>query len=338
MGGSRSGSALGVLSPLEMPSPSASSLGFVNNFSPRKLPVKGASSQALLASALLGKDKGKALETPGVVTPSAPPVPSTSVSTETDVVPTREELKAKARAFQEKIVLKKSWLKWKKRLADIVAWAEAVERSDAYRAKLKSLQSLKAVRVGATEKRRRMPSVGSESVMEGESVDGSPSKKRQRKKRISNVYQEPKTDEEIARRLKENREENLKRWEQGSYLNIIRTHVHARMRARKPWNVWLSVNPEDNASAIWLQTKFGVPESGKWLPESIFEIPLFLDLDQPQERARTNGKGKQKSGVREDCSTGLIVFECTPTDHVQDDIEKYVRLAFLSAGELTTTE
>lgn len=100
------------------------------------------------------------------------------------------------------------------------------------------------------------------------------------------------------------------------------------MKTRRPWNVWLSLNPESDSSAIWLERKFDVPKSGRWASESIFEIPLFPDLDSSQdherEKPKMNGKGKEKSRVKEDWNTGLIVFECTPTDHVQDDIEKYV--------------
>lgn len=88
----------------------------------------------------------------------------------------------------------------------------------------------------------------------------------------------------------------------------------------------MSLNPESDSSAIWLERKFDVPNSGRWASESIFEIPLFPDLNasQDSERAKSNGKGKEKSKMKEDLSTGLIVFECTPTDHIQDELEKYV--------------
>lgn len=133
------------------------------------------------------------------------PVRSGVEEPEANGVPTREELEAKVRAFEEKTVTKRLWAKWRKKLADVIAWAEAVEHSDAYHTKLrsrKSLQSLKEARLRVAEKRRRVPSAESGSMIEGGSMDVSPSKKRQRKKRISD-YQEPRTDEEIARRFKE---------------------------------------------------------------------------------------------------------------------------------------
>jgi hypothetical protein len=133
------------------------------------------------------------------------------------------------------------------------------------------------------------------------------------------------------------REENQQLWAEGSYLSIIRTLVQAKMKTRRPWNVWLSLNPESDSSAIWLERKFDVPKSGRWASESIFEIPLFPDLDASHDtqKAKVNGKGKEKSKVKEDLSTGLIVFECTPTDHVEDELEKYVYLHSSSRSFLT---
>lgn len=227
VGGSASSSVtnLGVLSPLDLPSsPSTSNLGTMNNFSsPRKTLARGASSQSLLTSTLLRKDKGKA---PEMTPPSSFSESLTSLRTsatrnrsvivtdeneeEGGAVPTHEELKVQARAFREKIILKRWWNRWKKRLTDVMAWAQAVEHSDAYHAKLKSQKSLQSfkesrlsARAGGVEKRRRVASGVGEGMAEGGSVDGSPSKKRQRKKRISDVFQDRRTDEEIAKRFRE---------------------------------------------------------------------------------------------------------------------------------------
>jgi hypothetical protein len=123
-----------------------------------------------------------------------------------EVVPTRGELNAQARTFRDERTMKKWWSKWKKRVEDILVWVQAVEHSDAYRAKLKSKKAIQllresrlSARSGSVEKRRRIES------REGTSGtgDGSPIKKRQRKKRLSDVFQERRTDEEIAKRLKE---------------------------------------------------------------------------------------------------------------------------------------
>ena len=64
------------------------------------------------------------------------------------------------------------------------------------------------------------------------------------------------------------------------------------------------MNPENDGTAIWLECKFNVPESGQWESESIYSMPL--------------------SGVNPQLppSPGLIVFECTPLDDVTDDLER----------------
>lgn len=75
------------------------------------------------------------------------------------------------------------------------------------------------------------------------------------------------------------------------------------------WNVWLSLNDESEASAIWIENKFEVPKSGRWIDdENLFEIPIVEEQEEEEEEV-----GKY---------TGLIVFECTPTNLVKDEIEK----------------
>lgn len=98
------------------------------------------------------------------------------------------------------------------------------------------------------------------------------------------------------------------------------------MKIRKPWNVWLSLNPESDSSAIWLERKFDVPKSGQWVSETIFEIPLFPDLDPSCSKEELKTNGKEKGKAKDDWNTGLIIFECTPIDHIRDDIEKCVFL------------
>jgi hypothetical protein len=63
------------------------------------------------------------------------------------------------------------------------------------------------------------------------------------------------------------------------------------------------MNPETDATAIWLERKFDVPASGQWNTEIIFSIPLTPSGEAPK-------------------SPGIIVFECTPLEGVMDEIER----------------
>lgn len=53
-----------------------------------------------------------------------------------------------------------------------------------------------------------------------------------------------------------------------------------------------------------MERKFDVPDSGFWVSENIFSIPVT------QSHNRLNG------------FPGVIVFECTPIQNVKDDIER----------------
>ena len=79
-----------------------------------------------------------------------------------------------------------------------------------------------------------------------------------------------------------------------------------------PWQIWLSMNPESDATAIWLDRKFDIPASGSWVSDSIFAIPLSSEVSS----------GSILSG-----SPGVIVFECTPLGDVTDNLEKYVAVS-----------
>jgi len=70
--------------------------------------------------------------------------------------------------------------------------------------------------------------------------------------------------------------------------------------------LWLSLNPENDGTAIWVERKFDMPKSGAWASERVFSIPLVPD-------AATR-------------SPGLVVFECSPLHGVDDEIEKKYRL------------
>lgn len=71
------------------------------------------------------------------------------------------------------------------------------------------------------------------------------------------------------------------------------------------------MNPENDRTAIWLEQKFDVPESGTWESEVVFSIPI------PPNPTREG-------------FPGLIVFECTPLEEVADEIERYVSFIILS--------
>jgi nuclear mRNA export protein SAC3 len=67
------------------------------------------------------------------------------------------------------------------------------------------------------------------------------------------------------------------------------------------------MNPSTDATAIWLERKFDVPESGQWNAENIFSIPLLPGRGSP-------------------ISPGVIIFECTPLEGVTDEIERSFRI------------
>lgn len=66
------------------------------------------------------------------------------------------------------------------------------------------------------------------------------------------------------------------------------------------------MNPESDATAIWMERKFDVPASGDWVSEAIFSIP-FLGRKDP---------------VGELDSPGLVVFENTPLGGITDELER----------------
>jgi hypothetical protein len=108
---------------------------------------------------------------------------------------------------------------------------------------------------------------------------------------------------------RQNHEEHERRWAEWSFLEAIRKHVkHTSGTYPRGWQIWLSTNPESDATAIWLERKFNVPASGQWHTENIFAIPLDSNRDLPN-------------------SPGVIIFECTPLEGVMDEIERYFFMA-----------
>jgi hypothetical protein len=163
-----------VLSPLPL---STSGLGLVQNFSPvpsPSKPVTERNAQRRTSVAINGKGKGKEVES-------------------TAQAPTREAMRAQALGFAQKGILVKQYFEiWKQRAIKHAAWLEACRQSDSYRRKVRAQRQARAE---MAEKKRRM-SMGSTIVS-----DTSPKKRIRR--RISTEYQPPRTDEELAQRLKE---------------------------------------------------------------------------------------------------------------------------------------
>ena len=59
-----------------------------------------------------------------------------------------------------------------------------------------------------------------------------------------------------------------------------------------------------------MERKFNVPESGGWVSENVFSIPLGREGVPPDSSSVTTG------------SPGLIVFERTPLGDLDDPIEQ----------------
>lgn len=73
------------------------------------------------------------------------------------------------------------------------------------------------------------------------------------------------------------------------------------------------MNPDNDGTAIWLERKFNVPSSGRWVSENIFSMGL-----SPADPSSSTASSLE--------SPGLIVFECTPLEGLDDDLEKKYRI------------
>ena len=111
-----------------------------------------------------------------------------------------EEMKKKAQAFAQKsLLVKESFDHWVQRTTDRAAYVEATRHGDEYRQKLQQQSGRRLVLqppingVNGDKKRR---------ISASAPVRPSPQKKRARM-RISAEYRPSRTDEELARRLKE---------------------------------------------------------------------------------------------------------------------------------------
>jgi hypothetical protein len=119
----------------------------------------------------------------------------------------------------------------------------------------------------------------------------------------------------------QNYEDHQRRWAKGTYLEALRANVtkSAREAGALPpsnWRCWVSLNPENDGTAIWFEKKFNIPDSGQWDSESVFSVAVFDSAGEDELMP----------------SPGIIVFECTPLEEVGDEIERWVTLCpFASA-------
>ncbi|KAH9987627.1 hypothetical protein BJV74DRAFT_494229 [Russula compacta] len=197
-----------------------------------------------------------------------------------------EDLEAQASAFVRTSALMRGALKrWSAKFTERVLYNDAVRRSDAY--------------TGQKTKKRQEARSPAEPEPEAKRTA-----KTRTRRRVSAKYAPPQTDAELARRLKENHDQHERRWAPGTFLAALRTHVGNP--APFDYCLWLSLNPENDGTAIWVERKFDMPNSGAWVSERVFSIPL------------AHGAPSH--------SPGLVVFECSPLHGVDDEIEKKYRV------------
>ncbi|KAH9986845.1 SAC3/GANP/Nin1/mts3/eIF-3 p25 family-domain-containing protein [Russula vinacea] len=198
-----------------------------------------------------------------------------------------EELEARASAFARTSAVVRGALKrWVAKSSERVLYNDAVRRSDAYTGQ-------------KTKRRQEVP-----TQVDAEQPEVKRTARMRVRRRVSAKYVPPQTDAELARRLKENHEQHERRWAPGTFLATLRAHVGNP--APFDYCLWLSLNPENDGTAIWVERKFDMPNDGAWVSERVFSIPLAA------------GAASR--------SPGLVVFECTPLHGVDDEIERKYRV------------
>ncbi|KAF9552870.1 hypothetical protein CPC08DRAFT_822619 [Agrocybe pediades] len=258
----------------------------------------------------------------------------------------KEERKRKRQelAFEferRSLVVRRAFGRWLDKAVERAVYLEARRQEEEYKKKKTSTSSsLSLSRSRASVNGLSLVNGGKRRAEMEDSELMARQRKKARRKRVSSEYKPPRTDEELARRLQENHEEHELRWAPGSFLKVIKKHAEAastststssssssstqpshsaqklqlqlqRRQKQLPWNLWLSMNPESDATAIWLERKFDVPASGRWASESVFEIPVL-----PSGSSPSAGNGYP----------GLVVFECTPLGEIGDELEKKYRV------------
>ncbi|KAG1782198.1 SAC3/GANP/Nin1/mts3/eIF-3 p25 family-domain-containing protein [Suillus placidus] len=223
----------------------------------------------------------------------------TSASSSTSNVD-QETLESKAFAFvRRNLVIKEAFREWRERTANRTKWKEACLRSEAYSQRVHTERLSKSTSSLPQENKRKVVTP----------ERSSPVRKRLRN-RLSSEYRPPPSDEELVKRFEKNREENERRWARGSFLHALQHHLKATSRTiPESWSAWLSLNQDNDGTAIWLELKFDVPDSGSWKDANVFQIPV---VPQPH-----NNKALYP---------GIIIFERTPVGEVEDPLERKYRM------------
>ncbi|KAG0696325.1 SAC3/GANP/Nin1/mts3/eIF-3 p25 family-domain-containing protein [Suillus ampliporus] len=212
----------------------------------------------------------------------------------------QETLESKAFAFARRSLLtKEAFHVWRERTAARTKWKAACQRSDAYSQRVQAERLSKSTSSLPHENKRKVVTPERPS----------PVRKRLRN-RLSGEYRPPPSDEELVKRFEKNREENERRWARGSFLHVLQQHLKATSRTvPESWSAWLSLNQDNDGTAIWLELKFDVPDSGSWKDVQIFQIPAA-----PQPHHITA------------LYPGIIIFERTPVGEVDDPLERKYRM------------
>lgn len=224
----------------------------------------------------------------------------TSVSPSTSIVD-QETLESKALAFARRtLVIKEAFHEWRDRTTDRIKWKEACQRSEAYSQRVHKERLSKSTSSLPQENKRKVVTPERPS----------PVRKRLRN-RLSSEYRPPPSDEELVKRFEKNREETERRWARGSFLHALQQHLKATSGTiPESWSAWLSLNQDNDGTAIWLELKFNVPESGDWKDANVFQIPV---VPRPHNLNRA-------------LYPGIIIFERTPVGEVEDPLERKYRM------------
>ncbi|KAG1824658.1 SAC3/GANP/Nin1/mts3/eIF-3 p25 family-domain-containing protein [Suillus subaureus] len=211
----------------------------------------------------------------------------------------QETLKSKAFAFARRnLVIREAFHAWRERTANRTKWKEACLRSDAYSQRVHTERLSKSTSSLPQENKRKVVTPERPS----------PVRKRLRN-RLSSEYRPPASDEELVKRFEKNREENERRWARGSFLHALQQHLKATSSTiPESWSAWLSLNQDNDGTAIWLELKFDIPDSGSWKDANVFQIPVV-----PQAHNRS-------------LYPGIIIFERTPVGEVEDPLERKYRM------------
>ncbi|KAI6001946.1 SAC3/GANP/Nin1/mts3/eIF-3 p25 family-domain-containing protein [Pisolithus albus] len=278
---SLSAAATEILSPLIIPSPStskilASSVPHLLRRDSFQSPLR---SSAVAASSETYNDMPKA--------------DSLAQSDRIDV------MGAAASRFARKCYLVKTYFsQWRRRLSDRAKWIEACKRSQEYSERVQAERLSRSTTTAVPPEKRRIAP-----------TEDSVPRKRRAKSRPVSEFKSPQTDEQLARRFETNHEEHVHRWARGSFLHLLQSYLDpSSSRLPSNWAAWLSLNQENDGTAIWLEQKFDVPQSGKWKSGSVFEMPISQSYTEVER-----------------LYPGVIIFERTPMCST-DVIEKKYRI------------